>query len=98
MGPVEKLFNYMEADKDYARVLLSKLIAIPTVNPPGENYEKIVSFLENECKAAGLKTKKYITPQAVLERFGIKGGSRRIGLVADWTVGRKAKILHINSH
>ena len=98
MGPIERLFNYMEADKDYARVLLSKLIAIPTVNPPGENYEKIVSFLENECKAAGLKTKKYITPQAVLERFGIKGGSRRIGLVADWTVGRKAKILHINSH
>ena len=98
MGPVEKLFNYMEADKDYARVLLSKLIAIPTVNPPGENYEKIVSFLENECKKSGLKTKKYITPQAVLERFGIKGGSRRIGLVADWTVGRKAKILHINSH
>lgn len=98
MKPIDMLLSYMEANRTYAAGILSKLIEIPTVNPPGENYEKIVSFLESECKSAGLKTKKYITPQGVLKRFGIKGGSRRMSLVAERVAARKRKILHINCH
>ncbi len=92
-----KLCSYFEKNKKYAVNLVSKLIEIPTVNPPGDNYEEIVFFLEKECKKLGLTTKKYITPEDVLNKFRIKQGSERINLVADLIVGGK-KTFHINSH
>ncbi len=92
-----KLFKYLEANKDDAVSLVSKMIAIPTVNPPGENYERMADFLEKRCKELDLKTRKYITPKTVLDKNGIKGGSKRISLVADWLTGAK-KTLHIASH
>ncbi|HDP16229.1 MAG TPA: ArgE/DapE family deacylase [Candidatus Omnitrophica bacterium] len=91
---VEKYFMKKRCD---VVSLITKIIEIPTVNPPGENYEEMVSFLEKKCKAIGLKTKKHITPERVLQRFGVKGGSKRVSLVADWKAGAK-KTLHIASH
>ena len=92
-----KLLNDIEKNKKYIVGVVSKLIEIPPVNPPGRNYEEMVSFLEGECKKLGLSTKKYITPKNVLTKFGIKGGSKRVSLVADLDAGAK-KTLHINSH
>jgi succinyl-diaminopimelate desuccinylase len=92
-----KLGGYLEANRERVVGLLSKLIEIPTVNPPGENYEEMVCFLEKECKKLGLSTRKYVTPKNVLDKFGVKGGSRRISLVADLNVGAN-KTFHINSH
>lgn len=92
-----KLLKYLGCNKRYVINLVSKLIEIPTVNPPGENYEEIVCFLEGECKKLGLSTKRCITPRNVLTKFGIKGGSERVSLVADLDRGAK-KTLHINSH
>jgi len=94
---MKALAGYLENNKKYAINLLSRLIEIPTVNPPGENYEEMVSFLEAECKLLGLSVKKYVTPDRVLDRYGVKAGSRRISLVADFNVGVK-KVFHINSH
>lgn len=91
------IFNYLASNKKNVIGVLSSLIEIPTVNPPGENYEEMVNFLEKRCKAIGLKTKKYFTPVDVLRKFGIKGGSRRVSLVAGWEVGAK-RMLHIASH
>lgn len=92
-----KLFDYLKNNKKYVIRLLSRLIEIPTVNPPGENYEEMVCFLEKECKKLGLSARKYVTPKNVLDKFGVKGGSRRISLVADLNVGAN-KTFHINSH
>jgi acetylornithine deacetylase or succinyl-diaminopimelate desuccinylase len=93
----DKLKNYLEKNKETVIDLVSRLIEIPTVNPPGENYEEMVCFLEKECKKLGLSTRKYVTPKSVLDKFGVKGGSRRISLVADLNV-RAKKTFHINSH
>jgi len=92
-----KLLKYIRCNKKYVVNLVSKLIEIPTVNPPGENYKKIICLLEKECKKLGLSTKKYVTPEKVLDKFGIKKGSERISLVADLDAGAK-KTFHINSH
>ncbi|MDP2980617.1 MAG: M20 family metallopeptidase [Candidatus Omnitrophota bacterium] len=92
-----KLGGYLEANRERVVGLLSKLIEVPTVNPPGENYEEMVCFLEKECKKLGLSARKYVTPKNVLDKFGVKGGSRRISLVADLNVGAN-KTFHINSH
>ncbi|HAZ10864.1 MAG: hypothetical protein A2047_00655 [Omnitrophica bacterium GWA2_41_15] len=92
-----KLLKYLGCNKRYVINLVSKLIEIPTVNPPGENYEKMAAFLESECRKLKLVTRKYITPKSVLDKHRVNGGSKRVNLVADLNTGCK-KILHINSH
>jgi len=92
-----KMLNYIAKNKDYVVSLLSDLIAIPTVNPPGENYEDMVSRLEKECKKLNLHIQKHVTPQKLLHKHGITAGSKRISLVADWLTGAR-ETLHIASH
>ncbi len=92
-----KIFKYLESNKRDVIDLVSRMIEIPTVNPPGQDYEKMVGLLEKQCKALGLKTRRYVTPKKVLDRFGVKCGSKRISLVADCLTGAK-KTLHIASH
>ncbi len=92
-----KLLKYLEGNKEYTVNLVSKLIEIPTVNPPGENYGEMARFLEKECRKLGLSVKKHVTPKSVLEKFGVKGGSERISVTADLYAKAK-KTFHINSH
>ena len=96
-GIEDKIKSYLRANKKYAIRLVSRLIEIPTINPPGENYEEMVSFLEGECRKLGLTARKYITPKRVLGEYGVKGGSKRISLVADLDEGYR-KTFHINFH
>jgi len=91
------LLKYLGYNKKYAIRLLSKLIEIPTVNPPGENYEEMACLLEKECKKLGLSVKKYVTPKNVLNKFGVKYGSKRMSLIADLDTCA-GKTFHINSH
>ena len=96
-GIEDKIKSYLGTNKKYAIKLLSNLIEIPTINPPGENYEKMVGFLEGECRKLGLAVRKYLTPKHVLDEYGVKGGSKRISLVADLDKGY-SKTFHINFH
>lgn len=89
--------NYIDDKRSYAIGLAKRLIRIPTVNPPGENYKEIVDLLERELRKIGLSTKRILTPRSVLKRYGADRGSPRINLVADWRNGSK-KSLHINGH
>ena len=97
-GAIEnKLKHYLERNRAKVISLVSGLIEIPTVNPPGENYKEMVNLLERECKKLGLVTRKHVTPKPILDKYKISGGSKRINLVADLNAGYK-KVLHINSH
>jgi succinyl-diaminopimelate desuccinylase len=91
------VFEYIDKNKARLIELTKKLVAIPTVNPPGVNYERMVCLLEAYCKKLGLKTKRIVTPVSVLKEHGVKGGSKRINLIANWDVNAH-KTLHINSH
>ncbi|MBU1933475.1 MAG: M20 family metallopeptidase [Candidatus Omnitrophica bacterium] len=93
----KRLEKYFREKERGVVSLIARLVEIPTVNPPGDNYETMACFLEKRCRAIGLRTKKYFTPEEILHRFGVTEGSRRVSLVADWTVGAK-KTLHITSH
>jgi len=92
-----KLLKYLGCNKRYVINLVSRLIEIPTINPPGENYEKMTDLLELECRKLSLVTRKYITPKSILDKYNVSGGSKRVNLVADLNAGCK-KVLHINSH
>jgi len=77
--------------------LTGQLIAIPTINPPGENYEVIVKLLEQRCKRLGLATRRYQVPVHELKKHGIPTKYPRTNLLARWNTGGK-RTLHIHSH
>ena len=89
--------NYIDKRRSHIINLTKRLVEIPTVNPPGENYERLVEVLERELRSIGLPIKRIITPKTVLKKHGIKVGSPRINLIADWKTGSK-KTLHISGH
>ena len=94
---MNKVFQYLDSEKDEIIEFTKELIRIPTVNPPGDNYEEIVALLEDKCRRLGFDTKRHITPRAKLKSLGIEGGSKRVSLVVDWDTGSK-KTLHMNGH
>lgn len=94
---MSRLFSYIENNKRGLVRLTRQLIQIPTQNPPGENYERLVALLEKRCRAAGLNVKKILLPLQELRKAGIKDGSGRIILLASLKTGAK-KTLHMNAH
>ena len=94
---MEKVLSYLDSEKDNLIEFTKELIRIPTVNPPGDNYEKIVGILEDKCRELNIDTKRHVTPKARLKSLGIEDGSERVSLVADWDTGSK-KTFHMNGH
>jgi len=91
------LNQFIDKNKNKLIRLTMQLVSISTTNPPGENYDKIVDFIEKYCKRLSLDTKRIITPKAELKKHKISAGSERINLIARWDAGAQ-RTLHINSH
>ncbi len=89
--------NYIDKKRSYAARLTKRLVNIPTVNPPGVNYERMVGALEEELERIGFSTRRIVTPKSLIKKRGITEGSPRINLIADWKTKSK-KTLHINGH
>jgi succinyl-diaminopimelate desuccinylase len=86
---IKDIFDAIEKDKEQAVSLVSELVSIPTVNPPGLNYLKMVCYLEKKLKSIGLIPKRIVAP--------LEMGENRILCLAGWNVGAK-KTFHINFH
>jgi succinyl-diaminopimelate desuccinylase len=65
-----------------------ELVSIPTINPPGSDYDKVVRLLESRLKMFGLET-KIITCGSYPKK--------RRSLIARWNNG-KERTLHLNAH
>ena len=76
---------------------LRKLVAIPSVNPPGERYFEMVSCLQEECIKLGMKAEIHQVPKKVAEAAGVAAEFPRYNLLARWDVGA-SKTLHFNAH
>ncbi len=84
-------------DMDYTVKLLSELIRVPTVNPPGEHYWDIVVLLRDALRDLGLETEVHRVPQDIVRRLQPWAGDRpRFILVA--RLGRGRPVLHFNGH
>src|SRR6056297_1755468 len=53
---LEKLYQRIEATREDLIALTQDLIAIPTLNPPGENYVAICDYLDSRLTRAGFET------------------------------------------
>ncbi|MEO6002823.1 MAG: ArgE/DapE family deacylase [Opitutus sp.] len=81
-------------------VNLRKLVGISTENPPGDNYDAITRYLVKELTSAGLATKRYTIPTALLRRTlpPAQHGYPRFNVLGKLSAGRGKKTIHFNAH
>lgn len=76
---------------------LRRLVAIPTVNPPGERYGEMVASLEKSCSELGMDTRVHQVPSKMVEAAGVAPDYPRYNLIARWDAGAR-RTVHFNAH
>jgi succinyl-diaminopimelate desuccinylase len=94
------LFDYIDRHAADAVALLQPLVAIPTVNPPGENYDAITARLGRELAAAGLKARRFAVPRALLRRTlpPEEQAFPRFNVLGRLAVRGARRTIHFNAH
>ena len=77
---------------------LQELIAIPTPNPPGENYEKIAGLLREHFQQVGVEMQKTYIPLAALASYGIDGSDYPRPAILGRCGNQDHKALHLHGH
>lgn len=91
---------YLDAHAADLVALLRSLVRIPTVNPPGAHYDEITRLLADELGAAGLKTRRFTIPRALLNRH-LPPEQRvhpRYNVLGKLSARGATKTLHFNAH
>jgi succinyl-diaminopimelate desuccinylase len=84
----------IDGKRDDLIQLTQDLIRIPTLNPPGENYQAICDFLDKRLRSAGFKTQ-------LIRAFGTPGDSERYprwNIIARRDGTSLGDCVHFNSH
>jgi succinyl-diaminopimelate desuccinylase len=77
---------------------LQQMIRLRTVNPPGENYGEITTFLAAELRALGLTVRRVAVPRSIQRRTQPELlDYPRYNVLAHWDTGAK-KTVHFNAH
>ncbi len=76
---------------------LLDLVAVPSVNPPGEHYRETVEKLQHWCQSIGMSTAIHRVPDRVVKAAGVDPAHPRYNLIARWDVGA-ARTVHFNAH
>lgn len=88
----DEVFKVVEAKQDRLVTLLQELIRIPTIVPPGNNYEEIVQFLEPHFKHLDFSTQRVIIPEEYIKQIPFPLDGPRINLVASRDYGCKESV------
>jgi succinyl-diaminopimelate desuccinylase len=91
---------YLDRSAADLTALLHRLVSLPTVNPPGENYDAITALLTRELRALGLATKRYPVPRAQLRRHlpADQLAFPRYNVLGKLAVPGAKKTVHFNAH
>ena len=84
----------IDGKRDDLIQLTQDLIRIPTLNPPGENYQAICDFLDKRLRGAGFETQ-------LIRAFGTPGDSERYprwNIIARRDGTSLGDCVHFNSH
>ena len=84
----------IDGKRDDLIQLTQDLIRIPTLNPPGENYQAICDFLDKRLRSAGFETQ-------LIRAFGSPGDSERYprwNIIARRDGTSLGDCVHFNSH
>ncbi len=89
-----QLLDRIESSRDELIQLTLDLLAIPTINPPGDHYRAICEFLQTRLLASGFEVK-------LLRATGAIGDTERFprwNLVARHEGRNRGDCVHFNSH
>lgn len=91
---------YIDAHANELAALLGDLVRIPTVNPPGENYDAITTRLESELTAAGLQARRLAVPAAACRAVlpPAQRGYPRWNVLGRLRARGAKRTLHFNAH
>ncbi|RLI13141.1 MAG: succinyl-diaminopimelate desuccinylase, partial [Candidatus Hecatellales archaeon] len=92
----KRILESLENMRDTIVRLASDLIQIPTVNPPGENYSEISSFLSKKMDEIGLKVEVFQAPESKLRELGLE--PPRPIVIGTLEAGKPEEALHFNGH
>ena len=79
---------------------LRRLVGLSTVNPPGENYAAITALLTRDLAAAGLRTRRFTVPRALLRQTlpPAQHAFPRYNVLGKLAAPGAKKTLHFNAH
>ena len=90
--------QYIEKNRRKLVGNLQEMIRVPTVNPPGKDYRKMVDLLGRHCQQLGMGVEIHRVPSKLVEKvIGTGGHFPRYNLVARWDVGAPLSV-HFNAH
>ncbi|MFX1300676.1 MAG: M20 family metallopeptidase [Promethearchaeota archaeon] len=89
---VDQVFNTIEKKEERIAKLLSELIQVPTVVPPGNNYEEFVDLVEPIFRELGFKTERVMIPEEFTKTIPYPIEGPRVNLVASRDYGQKEDV------
>ncbi|MFX1475738.1 MAG: M20 family metallopeptidase, partial [Promethearchaeota archaeon] len=78
----EQVFKLVEQKRDRITTILRDLIQIPTVVPPGNNYEELVDYAEPLFRKMGFHTERVVIPEKLVKAIPVPLEGPRVNLVA----------------
>ena len=97
---MDRLNTFIEGSAPALLARLRRLVRIPTVNPPGENYGAITDYLTRELARVGLSARRFTIPRSLL-RKSLPAEQRaypRYNVLGRLRVPGAAKTIHFNAH
>ncbi len=91
---------YLDRHADDLIGLLRRLVNVPTVNPPGVDYDAVTALLTRELRALGLITRRFTIPTAQLRRHlpAEQHAFPRYNVLGQLAVHGAKKTVHFNAH
>ncbi len=92
--------DYLETRRGELLDVLTRLVRVETVNPPGADYDQITRMLTEELKQSGLKARRLAVPAAQLKAVlpPEQHAFPRFNVLGLWPVRGARKTLHFNAH
>jgi succinyl-diaminopimelate desuccinylase len=95
----ERVLAAVEELSDEMSGFLADMVRIPTVNPPGKNYEEFVAFFDDHLSKLGYDTEIFRVPEDRLDELAPHaGGLPRPNLVARLGDASSGPSVHLNGH
>ncbi|HHC19099.1 MAG TPA: ArgE/DapE family deacylase [Euryarchaeota archaeon] len=95
---IQEALREVDKKRDYAIKVLSKLISIPTVNPPGEKYKELTSYLRDLLSDIGVDARVIKVPKEVVRRYYPEYEEYDRYIVLAKVKNGDGKIFHLNGH
>jgi len=96
---LSSLLGAVDGSRDYLVGLLSRMVAVPTINPPGQNYGKFCELMGDELSAVGVNDIQPVTvpKERLTAQLPQYAEHERTNLIAHFRQG-DYPTLHLNCH